>query len=57
MEILDTADTKYKLKIKEMLYIDKDHPKINIQIPILDILNGATQAKILSKAIECSFRV
>ena len=50
-------DTEYKLKIIDMLYIDKEHPKIKIQIQSLGMIKQATQAKILTKAIECSIRV
>ena len=43
------AYTEYKLKIKEIIYIDEELPKMNVQIPSLGIYNGATQAKILPK--------
>ena len=50
VEILDTADTEYKLKIKEMLYIDKEHPKMNIQIPSLGIIKWCNSGKDFAKS-------
>ena len=50
VEILDTADTENKFKIKEMLYIDKQHRKMNIQILCLGIIKWCNSGKDFVKS-------
>ena len=50
VEILETADTDYKPKIKEMLCINKEHPKMNIQIPSLGIIKWCNSGKDFAKS-------
>ena len=51
VQILDTADTDYKLKIKEMLYIDKERPTMNIQVPTLGIIKWCNSSKEIAKKV------